>query len=298
MAGQGARSFLFLMIMRLQEAYKLIKKELEAAGIEEFENDSGLIISEVTKKSVLSIKLTPFEELSKAEEERLFEITERRRNREPLQFILGYAYFMGLKFPVSREDDTLIPRFDTEVLCEVVQNEIKGDERVLDLCTGSGCILLSIAKNKGISFGAGCDISEKAILAAKRNADLFSLSDSCHFFCGDLYEALPEGTEPFDIIVSNPPYIRERDMENLMPEVRLFEPERALYGGEDGLCFYRRIIKDAGAFLKPQGKLFLEIGMDEGKEVSDLLREAQFSEIRIIKDLNSLDRVVMSKKRT
>ncbi len=283
--------------MRLHEAYKLIKKELEAAGIEEFESDSGLIISEVTKKSVLATKLTPFEELSKAEEEKLFEIIKRRRKREPLQFILGYAYFMGLKLPVRKEDDTLIPRFDTEVLCEAVLNELKKEERVLDLCTGSGCILLAIAKNKGISYGAGCDISEKAILAAKRNAELFSLSDRCHFFCGDLYEALPEGTEPFDIIVSNPPYIRERDMENLMPEVKLFEPERALYGGEDGICFYRRIISDSGKFLKPGGGLFLEIGMDEGKEVSDLLREAQFSDIRIIKDLNSLDRVVMSKKR-
>ena len=283
--------------MKIKEAYELTKAALIGAGIEEFESDCGLIISEVTKKSVLSIKLSPDEELSESEEKRLFEITERRKRREPLQFILGYAYFMGLKFPVKKEDDTLIPRFDTEILCETVLKELKGGERILDLCTGSGCILLAIAKNKDISCGAGCDISENAVLAAKRNADRFLLSDKCSFFQGDLYAALPKGVEPFDIIVSNPPYIREGDMEGLMPEVKSYEPRRALYGGEDGLSFYRRIIKDAGRYLNPGGRIFFEIGMDEGEEVSELLLEAGFSDIRIIKDLSALDRVVCAKKR-
>ena len=283
--------------MKIKEAYELTKAALIGAGIEEFESDCGLIISEVTKKSVLSLKLSPDEMLSESEEKRLFEITERRKRREPLQFILGYAYFMGLKFPVKEADDTLIPRFDTEILCETVLKELKGGERILDLCTGSGCILLAIAKNKDISFGAGCDISENAVLAAKRNADRFLLSDKCSFFQGDLYAALPKGIEPFDIIVSNPPYIRERDMEGLMPEVKSYEPRRALYGGEDGLFFYRRIIKDAGKYLNAGGRLFFEIGMDEGEEVSELLLEAGFSDIRIIKDLSALDRVVCAKKR-
>lgn len=263
----------------------------------EFENDSGLIISEVTKKNALSIKLSPDEELTKAEEERLLSIIERRKKREPLQFILGYAYFMGLKIPVSKEDDTLIPRFDTEILCEAVLKEIRGGERVLDLCTGTGCILLAIAKNKDISYGAGCDISENAVLAARRNASLFSLSDSLSFFHGDLYEAIPKGTEPFDIIVSNPPYIKENDMDVLMPEVRLYEPKRALFGGEDGLVFYRRIIQGAKDHLKAGGSIFLEIGYDEGADVSNLLSDAGFFDIRIIKDLSALDRVACAKKR-
>ena len=127
--------------------------------------------------------------------------------------------------------------------------------------------------------------------------DLFSLSDRCSFFSGDLYEAVPDGTVPFDIIVSNPPYIRERDMESLMPEVRLYEPERALLGGEDGLCFYRRIIKGSDAFLKVNGSIFLEIGYDEGEDVSNLLKESGFSDIRIIKDLSALDGVICAKKR-
>ena len=283
--------------MRFKEAYALTKKELAAAGIIEFESDCGLIISDVTKKSALTLKLSSDEELSEAESERLYSIIERRKKREPLQFILGYAYFMGLKIPVSKEDDTLIPRFDTETLCEAVLKEMRGGERVLDLCTGTGCILLAIAKNKAISYGAGCDISENAVLAARRNASLFSLSDRCGFFQGDLYEAIPKGTEPFDIIVSNPPYIRESDMENLMPEVRLYEPKRALFGGEDGLVFYRKIIQGSKDHLKAGGSIFLEIGYDEGEEVSDLLKDAGFSDIRIIKDLSALDRVVCAKKR-
>ena len=283
--------------MRIKEAYSLIKNELKGAGIDEFESDSALILSEVTKKTPLSVKLSPDEELSESEEKRLLHIIERRKKREPLQFIFGYAYFMGIKIPVSKEDDTLIPRFDTEMLCEAVLKEMKGEERVLDLCTGTGCILLAIAKNKANSYGVGCDISEKAVIAAKKNADHFSLSDRCSFFSGDLYEALPDGTAPFDIIVSNPPYIREKDMEGLMPEVRLYEPMRALFGGEDGLDFYRRIIKGAGRHLKAGGSLCFEIGMDEGKEVSELLSAAGFSDVRIIKDLNSLDRVLCAKKR-
>ena len=283
--------------MRIKEAYSLIKNELKGAGIDEFESDSALILSEVTKKTPLSVKLSPDEELSESEEKRLLHIIERRKKREPLQFIFGYAYFMGIKIPVSKEDDTLIPRFDTEMLCEAVLKEMKGEERVLDLCTGTGCILLAIAKNKANSYGVGCDISEKAVIAAKKNADHFSLSDRCSFFSGDLYEAVPDRTAPFDIIVSNPPYIRERDMESLMPEVRLYEPERALLGGEDGLCFYRRIIKDSDAFLKLNGNIFLEIGYDEGEDVSNLLKESGFSDIRIIKDLSALDRVICAKKR-
>ena len=175
---------------------------------------------------------------------------------------------------------------------------VRRGETVLDIGTGTGVIpILLTAKTEGSHF-TGLEIQENSVRLARRNVLLNGLCDRVDIISGDIKNCRELiASQSMNVIVSNPPYIRERDMESLMPEVRLYEPERALLGGEDGLCFYRRIIKGSDAFLKVNGSIFLEIGYDEGEDVSNLLKEAGFSDIRIIKDLSALDRVICAKKR-
>ena len=159
--------------------------------------------------------------------------------------------------------------------------------RVLDMCTGSGCIIISILKNTTNVDGAACDISKQALNVAKENARLNGVF--VDFERSDLFEHVDE---MYDVIVSNPPYIRSDEIPHLMPEVSVFEPHEALDGSEDGLLFYRRIIKDCRANLKPQGRLLFEIGCDQGRQVSEMMQFAGFSDVHVIKDLAGNDRVV------
>ena len=193
---------------------------------------------------------------------------------------------MGYSFLVSTA--TLIPRQDTEILVEEVSKEADG-KRVLDLCTGTGCILLSLAKLCRLAEAVGTDISPEAVKTAEENAKRLEVEAS--FYCGDLFAAVPEGAR-FDILVSNPPYIPSAVIDTLQPEVREHEPMRALDGDADGLKFYREIIKNAKNYLTNQGRIFFEIGCEQGAEVSGLLCAAGFHKIRVIKDLTGLDRVV------
>ena len=196
---------------------------------------------------------------------------------------------MGLEFGVS--SDVLIPEQDTENLVEEVMREVCDGDRILDLCTGSGCILLSLLHYSNGSTGVGTDLSEDAVAAARKNACRLGLSDRSDWRTGDLFEALKPG-ERFDIIVSNPPYIRRETIGELAPEVRIHEPRMALDGGEDGLDFYRRIIPDAADHLVTGGMLFLEIGYDQAEQVSALMEDAGYYEIRTIKDYGGNDRIV------
>jgi release factor glutamine methyltransferase len=206
----------------------------------------------------------------------------------PLQYITGTQEFMGLEFRVS--PDVLIPRQDTEILVEEVLKVSEG-RRMLDMCTGSGCIIISIAKLGKPSLAAGADISEKALEIAagngKRNGVCVELYHS------DLFEAI---TGSYDIIVSNPPYIPTRDIYELMPEVREHEPILALDGSEDGLEFYRRISAEAGSCLAEGGFLFYEIGYNQGEAVKQILLREGYTDIMIKKDLSGLDRVVSARR--
>ena len=159
--------------------------------------------------------------------------------------------------------------------------------RVLDMCTGSGCIIISILKNTTNVDGAACDISKQALNVAKENARLNGVF--VDFERSDLFERVDE---MYDVIVSNPPYIRSDEIPHLMPEVSVFEPHEALDGSEDGLLFYRRIIKDCRANLKPHGRLLFEIGCDQGRQVSQMMQFAGFSDVHVTKDLAGNDRVV------
>ena len=214
---------------------------------------------------------------------------QRRSDREPLAYILGEWDFMGLTLEVNR--DVLIPEQDTENLIEEIMKETCDGDRILDLCTGSGCILLSLLNYSNRSVGVGTDLSEKAIEVARRNAQKLGLTDRSDWRCGDLFEAV-RPDERFDIIVSNPPYIQSATIGELAPEVKEHEPRMALDGGEDGLCFYRRIIPEAVGHLVTGGMLFLEIGYDQAEAVCALMREAGYYDVRTIKDYGGNDRIV------
>ena len=192
---------------------------------------------------------------------------------------------MGLKFHVSPH--VLIPRQDTEILVEEALKRIRPGMDVLDLCTGSGCIIISMKKYQGQIRAAACDNSPQALAVARENAALNGVS--VQFLEGDLFRPV-EGM--FDAIVSNPPYIPTGELAGLMPEVRDFEPRSALDGDADGLIFYRRIVNDAKNHLKPGGFLLFEIGCDQGKDVSELMWQAGYQDRNVIKDLAGLDRVV------
>lgn len=229
-------------------------------------------------------RIVPCEEVA-----RYRELLVRRSKREPLAYIVGRSDFMGLNFAVDHR--VLIPEQDTENLIEEIMKETCDGDRILDLCTGSGCILLSLLHYSNGSTGVGTDLSRDALDVAQKNAEQLSLQDRCEWREGDLFEAVREG-EKFDLIVSNPPYIRSAVIGGLAPEVQAHEPMMALDGGEDGLMFYKRIIPEACQYLVTGGMLYLEIGYDQAQEVTALMEEAGYYEVRTIRDYGGNDRIV------
>lgn len=286
--------------MNYHEAYAWGIKRLEKAGIEEFRLDAWYLLENLTKISRALFYAYPEKELTKDEAAQYKESIQRRADRIPLQHITGVQEFMGLTFSVN--EHVLIPRQDTETLVEQAlcllekERKTKGKLRLLDLCTGSGCILLSVlwhaekngAKSSGEDLsGVGADLSEEALAVAAENAKRLGIE--AEFIKGDLFENI-EGS--FDMILSNPPYIRTEEIQTLQEEVRLYDPFEALDGKEDGLYFYRRIIKESGTYLKHGGWLAFEIGYNQAEAVSGLLQEAGYVKIEVKKDLAGLDRVV------
>ena len=288
--------------MTVREAVLRGEKRLTDAGIEEAGNDS--------KELMLFLKNWSYQEyveallgsrkndsaqasyLSPEEESAYEELILRRAERVPLQLITGTAYFYGYAFHV--DGHVLIPRYDTETLVHAVLSENSaggegGASSVLDLCTGSGCIAAVLKMEGGYPEVEASDIDGEALKTAKENAA--ALGAKIRFYEGDLFQALPEGKK-YDLIVSNPPYIAETERVMLEPEVLRSDPEKALFGGPDGLSFYRRIIPEAARYLKAKGKLYLEIGCTQGEEVARMLKDAGFDEIRVYRDLAGKDRAV------
>ncbi len=251
--------------------------------------DARLLLEHVCGTSLQTLLLDGKRPVTDNEAELYRRLLKRRCSREPLAYILGKWDFMGLEFGVS--SDVLIPEQDTENLVEEVMREVCDGDRILDLCTGSGCILLSLLNYSNGSTGVGTDLSEGAIAVAKENALKLGLSERCDWKAGDLFEAVDPG-EKFDIIVSNPPYIRSETIGELAPEVRIHEPRMALDGGDDGLYFYKRIIPEAADYLRTGGMLFLEIGYDQAEQVGALMKDAGYYEVRTIKDYGGNDRIV------
>ena len=214
---------------------------------------------------------------------------EKRAARIPLQYIIGRADFMGYSFLVT--PDVLIPRFDSETLVAAASAEARPGMKVLDLCTGSGCLLLSLMKEVPGLTGTGCDLSGDALSVAGKNAEQLKTGPVL-WYKGDLFEALPADTEPFDMIITNPPYIETEVIGTLSAEVRDHEPAMALDGGSDGLDFYRRILAEAGKWLTAGGLLFAEIGCDQAHKVSEFFENAGFTETSVLYDLGGNARVV------
>jgi release factor glutamine methyltransferase len=260
---------------------------LSEAGIEEAALDARLLLEYIchTDRNELIVH---GEGVRTDMEQQFYEmVIARRASRIPLQHITGVQEFMGLEFKVN--EHTLIPRQDTEFLVEEALRNLSDGMSILDMCTGSGCILLSLLKYSNECEGIGIDISEEALAVARENATRLGIEAT--FLCGDLFEPL-KGCGLFDMIVSNPPYIETAVIDTLMPEVREHEPIRALDGSEDGLFFYRRIVDKSQEYLRKGGYLFFEIGYNQGEAVSKLMRDAGFSHVEVYKDYAGLDRVV------
>ena len=271
--------------MTYREAYTFGCEQLTKNHIKEATLDARLLLEFICHTNRNDLLVYGDREITREQESFYREYIDRRCTGEPLQYITGEQDFMGLTFQTDRS--TLIPRQDTETLVEEVLPHVHDGMDILDLCTGSGCILLSLLKYSNYCKGTGCDINEDAIALAKRNAD--SLGLEAIFLVSDLFREI-EGK--FDIIVSNPPYIETEVIDTLDNVVKEYEPHRALDGGADGLDFYRIIIKEAKNYLRRGGKLFFEIGYNQGEQVSSLLEEEGYRDIEVRKDLAGLNRVV------
>lgn len=290
------------MKQTLQEFLAWGRELLERKGIPDPELDAKYLLLEAFQTDMAHFLMNRNQRLAEDETvhqkaKRYREMIEKRAGRIPLQQILGTQEFMGLSFFV--DPHVLIPRQDTETLVELVLQEHPGKgERILDLCTGSGCIAVSLAALGSYGPVTAVDLSPEALKVADRNCrQLLGESGQVRLLEGDLFEALGkegedrQGPELFDILVSNPPYIPTQVIQGLEPEVRDFEPRMALDGKEDGLEFYRRIAAESRDFLKPGAAVYLEIGYDQGEAVKQLLEQAGFKNVRIIRDAPGNDRV-------
>lgn len=257
---------------------------LEQAEIMNAELDARYLLEHILQIRRVDFLLDRQREVSTEQQEAYMHKINLRATHVPLQHILGNQEFMGYEFHVN--EHVLIPRQDTEVLVETALTLVEG-KRVLDLCTGSGCIIISLSKMGHLQQAVGVDLSEEALSVAKENAR--TLKADVTFLHSDLFEQV---TGVYDVIVSNPPYIETETIAGLMEEVRDYEPRMALDGGRDGLDFYRRIVQDSVSYLADGGYLCFEIGCEQGQAVRTLLEKQGFTECRIVKDLAGLDRVV------
>ena len=289
--------------MTLREAYEYGQKQLQLAGIDDADLDAWYLLEFVTGISRTMYYVKMQDKILSEQEKQYRGFIETRASHIPLQHITGVQEFMGLEFIVN--EHVLVPRQDTEVLVETVLNALKPGMKVLDMCTGSGCILISLMKLYGTSqaettgevtedekmlCGVGVDISEEALKVAKANGERIGVK--AEFIQSDLFEKV---SGKYDVIVSNPPYIRTAVIEELKEEVKCHDPFIALDGKEDGLYFYRKIVEKSLEYLSDGGRLLFEIGHDQGEEVKKLMEQAGFTGVTVKKDLAGLDRVVLGK---
>ena len=284
--------------LTLKQLYKVGTVKLAEEGIEEFSLDAWYLLEYVTGVSKAMYFAEPERAVSEENADRYIDCIRRRAAHIPLQHITGEQEFMGYPFCVN--EHVLIPRQDTEVLVEEAIQVMRPKMKVLDMCTGSGCIVLSILKMCREKYymtdlqGIGADVSEEALKVARENGRRLGVPVT--WIQSDLFAKIPE-EEKYDVIVSNPPYIETAVIDTLQEEVRLHDPYIALDGKEDGLYFYRRIISEAGKYLKTQGKLMFEIGCDQAEAVEELMKNAGYEQITVKKDLAGLDRVVIGRKK-
>lgn len=271
--------------MTYREAYQLGVELLQQNQIGEAILDARLLLEAICKTSHNDLILNGDKEITEEVNIKYLEWITERSDKTPLQYITKSQEFMGLDFIVN--SNVLIPRQDTEILVEEAMIHTSDGMRILDICTGSGCILLSLMKYKNNCTGLGVDISKRALEVARENGEKLKIEAT--FLESDILEKV-EGK--FDIVVSNPPYIKTAIIETLSDEVKGHEPMLALDGKEDGVYFYKKIIEQVKSYMNKGAMLLFEIGYDQGKEVEILMKTAGFTNIVVIRDLSGLDRVV------
>lgn len=268
-------------------------KVLKDNNVDTYILDAQLLLGMVLGKDKIYLITNRDKEVSIKDEKEYLNLIEKRSRKMPIKYILGETEFMGIDLDV--EEGVLIPRGDTEVLVEEVLSIINEEDSldVCDLCSGSGAIGISLAilrKNIKVDEIDNYDIPEKV---TKSNILKHALENRVKFIKSNLLSEVIKQEKKYDIIVSNPPYIKASEIDNLMDDVKVYEPHIALDGGEDGLVFYRKIIKESKLALKDNGLLAFEIGHDQGESVKKLMEEEGFSNIRLVKDLAGLDRVLL-----
>ncbi len=279
-------------MMCVQEMLDYGKQRLLESGIENAANESVYFMESLLHVNRTWIFLHGKARMKEADVIQYKEWIDMRCTHYPMQYILGEQPFMDFTFYVN--EHVLIPRQDTEILVEQAIKRLKPGRNVLDICCGSGCIGLSLAKLSGV-YVTLSDISGEAMEVVRENVKRLGLqsTDKVNLVCSDLFDCI-EGR--FDMIISNPPYIKSNVIPTLMQEVRDYEPVLALDGGRDGLNFYKRIINEAGSYLNENGYLCFEIGYDQGQDLRQIFVDACYSDIEIVKDLAGLDRVAIGRK--
>lgn len=281
------------------------RKKLEKAGVPDPLLDARFLLLDVFDMNLASFLTKRDRSLTENENEtvadadtqekieRYRELIKKREMRIPLQQLTGVQEFMGLEFYVN--EHVLIPRQDTETLVELVLNEHKEKKiSLLDVCTGSGCIAISLAKLGGYADVTALDLSEEALKVAKSNSERL-LDQPVTFIKSDMFSSLEPGKQ-YDVIVSNPPYIPSQVIEGLEPEVKDHEPRMALDGEPDGLKFYRILAEEGRKYLKNGGDIYMEIGWDQAKDVTEIFETMGFKGLKTVRDMTGNDRVVCARK--
>ena len=271
----------------IEKTFSLLKEtEVEEPGL-----TAKLLICHVLGIERLELLVNPLRIVTEEETQKILELVSERSKGKPLSRIKGHREFWGLEFKLN--EATLDPRPDTEILIETVLKKIENknnEKKILDLGTGSGCILLTLLHELPNSKGLGIDKSERAISQAQENAKLLSLENRAEFIIGNWFDNIDT---TFDIIVSNPPYIKSEEITTLQKEVKEYDPILALDGGKDGLSMYREIIPNIKSHLSQNGIAVLEIGYNQAEDIKEILKEHSIDTFRIIKDLNNLDRCIL-----
>ena len=279
--------------MKYQKILNEGSKILKLNDIRSYNLDSEILLSSTLKLDRSQLLLNLDKRIENQEKKIFFNFIERRSKNEPIAYITGYKEFWKSKFKVNK--NVLIPRPDTETIIEQVLNEldINSSKKILDIGTGSGCIIISILNERKKCFGVGIDISKNAVKLAKYNAKIQHIDNRIKFlnsdidnFCGDKY----------DLIISNPPYIKHHEINGLEKDIKNHEPKVALDGGIDGYNKIRLVIEKSSTLIKKRGKLFLELGINQTRETLKILNLNGFSKTKVIKDLASKNRCIVSTK--
>jgi release factor glutamine methyltransferase len=271
----------------LKSLYKDICELLSKQDVPDYEYDAKVLIEHFCGIRMMDFVLNPNKIIEENMVDDTLQAAYKRATRYPLQYIVGHQMFMGLDFKVN--ESVLIPRQDTEILVEYLLDKC-GGKSVLDMCTGSGCIAISLCKMASAAKVSAVDISKDALRVARENASINAVD--VEFIESDLFENVD--TTRFDVIVSNPPYIPGDVVKTLMPEVKDYEPVLALEASDRGLYFYKKISKEAKKYLNEGGIIAYEIGCEQAKDVTDILVKNGYSDVVVLKDYAGLDRVVVA----